>query len=43
LPDLLDLRFGADLRLEADLRFGAFLDRFFVAIKKCTIYLHFYG
>jgi len=49
---LADLLFGADLRL-ADLRFGAlrfgadlrfaFPDRLFVAIKKHTIHLLFYG
>ncbi|MGH9999540.1 MAG: hypothetical protein ACRD90_06740 [Nitrosopumilaceae archaeon] len=43
-----DLRFGADLFLAADLRFGAdlrlaFPDRLFVAIKKDTIHLLFYG
>jgi len=36
-----DLRFGA-LRFGADLRL-AFPDRFFVAIKKHTIHLLFYG
>jgi hypothetical protein len=48
-----DLRLGADLFLAADLRLGAlrfgadlrlaFPDRFFVAIKKHTIHLLFYG
>jgi len=43
-----DLRLGADLFLAADLRFGAdlrfaFPDRLFVAIKKHTIHLLFYG
>ena len=45
LFDLLgaDLRFAAGLRLEDDLRFAAFLDRFLVAIKKSRINLLFYS
>ena len=38
-----DLRFAAGLRLEDDLRFAAFLDRFLVAIKKSRINLLFYS
>ena len=45
LTDLLgaDCRFVAGLRLEDDLRFAAFLDRFLVAIKKSRINLLFYS
>ncbi len=48
LADLFDLlgadrRFVAGLRLEDDLRFAAFLDRFLVAIKKSRINLLFYS
>lgn len=38
-----DLRLAAGLRLEDDLCFAAFLDRFLVAIKKSRINLLFYS